>query len=626
MISNYENLPFNANNLFDFNRSTEYLSNTNNLLAPVSQIQNFSQASQNYSAFNPPIFQNNQSEQNSQPRKKFKKDKSRLKSQITEAEAKEAIVKGLVTEVEHVDVQNFSGTSTISQQKRRFAEVKPPYSYIALITMAIESSPAGMMTLNEIYQFIENRFPYFKENTQRWQNSIRHNLSLNDCFLKVSKNSGKPGKGNYWALHPKAGDMFGNGSFLRRSKRFKTSSPKEAAELNMSSSISTSPTSSSSSLSNSSISPQNSQVKTEKAESSFVPNSTNFPNGNFNDQQNSIFSMQQNNFSIFSGYDSNFNSSGNNYTYPSMFYASNLSNSSSNSSEVTNSTTSSTYPNFVQNYTQQFNPQFTTNQNQYNFSTQTTRIPLAQVIRYGNSINEPNYQIRRGDGSMFKLSNSFGEKDLGVMISNDLKWANHVNYGVNKANRMLGMIKRAFKYIDCKSFLLLYQALVRPHLDYAVSVWNPYLKQDINLIEKVQERATKMVKPLKHLSYEERLAKLGLSSLETRRIRGDLIQFFKIINGYENVKFKNGINFSISNYSNRRNKYKLTKENNKNCRARENFFTNRVVNNWNKLPNDVVEDILSCPRAKKKWLERKIGKGRAFLNYIFHRFDYFLKF
>ncbi|CAF1055962.1 unnamed protein product [Brachionus calyciflorus] len=91
---------------------------------------------------------------------------------------------------------------------------------------------------------------------------------------------------------------------------------------------------------------------------------------------------------------------------------------------------------------------------------------------------------------------------------------------------MMGMIKKAFKHINCKSFLLLYQALVMPHLDYAVSVWNPFLKQDINLIEKVQERATTMIKTLKHLSYEDRLVKLGLSSLEIRRIRDDLIQFF----------------------------------------------------------------------------------------------------
>lgn len=78
-----------------------------------------------------------------------------------------------------------------------------------------------MMTLNQVYNFIIERFPYFKENQQRWQNSIRHNLSLNDCFIKIPRAPGRPGKGNYWALHPACGDMFSNGSFLRRAKRFK---------------------------------------------------------------------------------------------------------------------------------------------------------------------------------------------------------------------------------------------------------------------------------------------------------------------------------------------------------------------------------------------------------------------
>jgi hypothetical protein len=176
-----------------------------------------------------------------------KKDKvHRIKSQISEKEAKDAIQKGLVTEVDNIDISYLSGTSTLSQQKRRFSEVKPPYSYIALITMALESSPAGMMTLNEIYRFIENRFPYFRDNSQRWQNSIRHNLSLNDCFMKVPRmqspslspsSSSKSGKGNYWALHPNAGDMFGNGSFLRRSKRFKMSN-KNSNKISSTSSIS----------------------------------------------------------------------------------------------------------------------------------------------------------------------------------------------------------------------------------------------------------------------------------------------------------------------------------------------------------------------------------------------------
>ncbi|XP_038865717.1 hepatocyte nuclear factor 3-alpha [Salvelinus namaycush] len=105
--------------------------------------------------------------------------------------------------------------------RRSYPHAKPPYSYISLITMAIQQAPSKMLTLSEIYQWIMDLFPYYRQNQQRWQNSIRHSLSFNDCFIKVSRSPDKPGKGSYWALHPDSGNMFENGCYLRRQKRFK---------------------------------------------------------------------------------------------------------------------------------------------------------------------------------------------------------------------------------------------------------------------------------------------------------------------------------------------------------------------------------------------------------------------
>ncbi|XP_013197103.1 fork head domain-containing protein FD4-like [Amyelois transitella] len=105
--------------------------------------------------------------------------------------------------------------------RESYGDQKPPYSYISLTAMAIWSSPERMLPLSEIYRFITDRFPYYRRNTQRWQNSLRHNLSFNDCFVKVPRRPDRPGKGAYWTLHPQAFDMFENGSLLRRRKRFK---------------------------------------------------------------------------------------------------------------------------------------------------------------------------------------------------------------------------------------------------------------------------------------------------------------------------------------------------------------------------------------------------------------------
>ncbi|XP_037356627.1 forkhead box protein E3 [Talpa occidentalis] len=102
---------------------------------------------------------------------------------------------------------------------------KPPYSYIALIAMALAHAPGRRLPLAAIYRFISERFAFYRDGPRKWQNSIRHNLTLNDCFVKVPREPGNPGKGNYWTLDPAAAGMFDHGSFLRRRQRFKRAPP-----------------------------------------------------------------------------------------------------------------------------------------------------------------------------------------------------------------------------------------------------------------------------------------------------------------------------------------------------------------------------------------------------------------
>uniref|UniRef100_A0A8C5VNC4 Forkhead box E3 n=1 Tax=Microcebus murinus TaxID=30608 RepID=A0A8C5VNC4_MICMU len=102
------------------------------------------------------------------------------------------------------------------RRRRPLQRGKPPYSYIALIAMALAHAPGRRLTLAAIYRFITERFAFYRDSPRKWQNSIRHNLTLNDCFVKVPREPGNPGKGNYWTLDPAAADMFDNGSFLRR--------------------------------------------------------------------------------------------------------------------------------------------------------------------------------------------------------------------------------------------------------------------------------------------------------------------------------------------------------------------------------------------------------------------------
>ena len=128
------------------------------------------------------------------------------------------------------------------------------------------------------------------------------------------------------------------------------------------------------------------------------------------------------------------------------------------------------------------------------------------------------------------------EKDLVVSMNANMKVSEQCRIAASKGNQVLGMIRRNITYYKEKSLIVpRYKAIVRPHLEYCIQAWSPYLRKDIDMLEKMQRRATKLIPGLRDLRYEERLKECGLTTIETRKLRGGQIEVFKILNGYENI-------------------------------------------------------------------------------------------
>ena len=208
-------------------------------------------------------------------------------------------------------------------------------------------------------------------------------------------------------------------------------------------------------------------------------------------------------------------------------------------------------------------------------------VDKCSILRTGKLVGNSTYRLGNGD-----ICDSNSEKDLGVIVSSDLKPRNQCIAARNKANRVLGFISRSVSNRTADVILKLYLALVRPHMDYAVQFWCPYYRMDINSLEAVQRRMTKMIHNIRNLPYEDRLRELGLHSLERRRLRGDMIEVFKWVAGINKGDINDVLKFSEGERT-RSNGFKLDKFRFKKDIGKY-WFGNRVVDMWNSLPNEIV--------------------------------------
>jgi len=135
---------------------------------------------------------------------------------------------------------------------------------------------------------------------------------------------------------------------------------------------------------------------------------------------------------------------------------------------------------------------------------------------------------------------------LGVVFDSELSFVSHCREKINRAYSMLGLVKRNFIHLTEDAFVALYKSLVRCHLEYANSVWNPYRQGLITDLEKVQMRATKLVITVKHLRYKERLVRLKLPTLKYRQIRGDMIEVYKKLTN----KYDSNVNLNLQQSQN----------------------------------------------------------------------------
>ena len=197
----------------------------------------------------------------------------------------------------------------------------------------------------------------------------------------------------------------------------------------------------------------------------------------------------------------------------------------------------------------------------------------------------------------YKVQNTQLEKDLGVEMDPALSFEKHIAGKVKKAKRMVGAIRRSFRYLDHDTFRLLYKSLVRCHLETSAAVWSPSSRKLIDEIESVQHQATKMLPGMHSLPYEERLRALKLPTLVSRRWRGDMIQVFKILKGFDDTEVSPALPLVEDRGYNLRGHPLNLKVQRSIKEIRRNAFPRRVINVWNSL-DDGCKDAATVDAFK----------------------------
>ena len=180
------------------------------------------------------------------------------------------------------------------------------------------------------------------------------------------------------------------------------------------------------------------------------------------------------------------------------------------------------------------------------------------------------------------------EKDVGVLVTENAKFGDHCKKVATKCYQIIGQVRRSFTCKEPKLMVQIFQTYILPHIRYCYSVWSPYLKKDIDLIKSIQRRFTKMIEGLHHLSYEERLKVLGLPMIKDSGRKWDLIQTYRILNGIDKVDKDMFAHVRDMHNKGTRHASKNNLVLNKSkLDLRKNFFCNRVIADWNSLPQEV---------------------------------------